>query len=92
MPADASRTHLVLIPSYNTGERLFSTVAAARAQWNPVWVVIDGSDDGTGERLQQMAAGDPGLRVWVLPSITTHTGLHWARAAATVENRRSPVL
>ncbi|MDN6883332.1 glycosyltransferase family 2 protein [Variovorax sp. CAN2819] len=64
---DASRTHLVLIPSYNTGERLFSTVAAARAQWNPVWVVIDGSDDGTGERLQQLAEGDPGLRVWVLP-------------------------
>jgi glycosyltransferase involved in cell wall biosynthesis len=64
---DASRTHLVLIPSYNTGERLFSTVAAARAQWSPVWVVIDGSDDGTGERLQQMAASDPGLRVWVLP-------------------------
>jgi glycosyltransferase involved in cell wall biosynthesis len=64
---DASRTHLVLIPSYNTGERLFSTVAAARAQWNPVWVVVDGSDDGTGERLQRMAAGDTGLRVWVLP-------------------------
>ncbi len=29
---ELSRTHLVLIPSYNTGERLFSTVAAARAQ------------------------------------------------------------
>ncbi|VTU34907.1 Putative glycosyltransferase CsbB [Variovorax sp. PBS-H4] len=66
MPA-ASRTHLVLIPSYNTGERLFSTVSAARAQWNPVWVVVDGSTDGTAERLQQMAAADPGLRVWVLP-------------------------
>jgi glycosyltransferase involved in cell wall biosynthesis len=64
---EPSRTHLVLIPSYNTGERLFSTVAAARAQWNPVWVVIDGSTDGTGERLQQMAATDPGLRVWQLP-------------------------
>ncbi len=64
---DVSRTHLVLIPSYNTGERLFSTVSAARAQWSPVWVVIDGSTDGTGERLQQMAASDPGLRVWVLP-------------------------
>ena len=66
MPA-VSRTHLVLIPSYNTGERLFSTVSAARAQWNPVWVVVDGSTDGTGERLQQMAAADPGLRVWLLP-------------------------
>jgi glycosyltransferase involved in cell wall biosynthesis len=64
---DASRTHLVLIPSYNTGERLFSTVEAARAQWNPVWVVVDGSTDGTGERLQQLAAGDPGLKVWLLP-------------------------
>ena len=64
---DVSRTHLVLIPSYNTGERLFSTVSAARAQWSPVWVVVDGSTDGTGERLQQMAASDPGLRVWVLP-------------------------
>ena len=64
---DVSRTHLVLIPSYNTGEGLFSTVRAARAQWNPVWVVIDGSTDGTGERLQEMAASDPGLRVWVLP-------------------------
>ncbi|MES2532634.1 MAG: glycosyltransferase family 2 protein, partial [Pseudomonadota bacterium] len=66
MPVD-SRTHLVLIPSYNTGERVFSTVAAARAVWSPVWVVIDGSTDGTGERLQQMAAEDPGLRVFVLP-------------------------
>ncbi len=66
MPVD-SRTHLVLIPSYNTGERVFSTVAAARAAWSPVWVVIDGSTDGTGERLQQMAAHDPGLRVFVLP-------------------------
>jgi len=64
---DVSRTHLVLIPSYNTGERLFSTVAAARGQWSPVWVVIDGSTDGTGERLQAMAATDPGLRVWLLP-------------------------
>jgi len=64
---DASRTHLVLIPSYNTGERLFQTVAEARAQWNPVWVVIDGSTDGTGERLQALAANDPGLQVHLLP-------------------------
>ena len=64
---EASLTHLVLIPSYNAGERLFSTVSAARAQWNPVWVVIDGSTDGTGERLQKMAEGDAGLRVLILP-------------------------
>lgn len=83
---EPSRTHLVLIPSYNTGERLFSTVAAARAQWSPVWVVIDGSTDGTGQRLQAMAATDPGLRVFVLPSnqgkgAAVLHGLRQARAA-----------
>ena len=61
-----STTHLVLIPSYNTGARLYATVAEARAQWNPVWVVIDGSNDGTGAGLLAMAATDPGLRAIVL--------------------------
>lgn len=62
-----STTHLVLIPSYNTGEQVYATVRAARAQWAPVWVVVDGSTDGTAQGLQAMAAQDPGLRVWVLP-------------------------
>ena len=47
---DSSRTHLVLIPSYNTGERLFATVREARAQWDPAWVVIDGSTEDPAER------------------------------------------
>lgn len=63
----ASTTHLVLIPSYNPGAQVVDTVRQARAQWNPVWVVVDGSTDGTGQQLQQMARGDPGLRVIVLP-------------------------
>ena len=63
----ASRTHLVLIPSYNTGPKVYETVAQARACWDPVWVVVDGSDDGTAEGLRAMQARDPGLRVWVLP-------------------------
>jgi hypothetical protein len=67
MSASASSTHLVLIPSYNTGDTLFATVRAARAQWTPVWVVIDGSTDGTGHRLQALAREDPGLRVFALP-------------------------
>ena len=62
-----SPTHLVLIPSYNPGEKVFETVRAARAQWAPVWVVVDGSTDGTGERLAALAAGDPGLRVFLQP-------------------------
>lgn len=62
-----SATHLVLIPSFDTGARLCDTVREARAQWNPVWVVIDGSTDGSTAEVQRLAAGDAGLRVLVLP-------------------------
>jgi glycosyltransferase involved in cell wall biosynthesis len=62
-----SSTHLVLIPSYNTGRLVFETVREARRFWNPVWVVIDGSTDGTQEGLREMARDDPGLRVLTLP-------------------------
>ncbi len=63
----ASTTHLVLIPSYNTGETVFSTVKAARQFWEPVWVIVDGSTDGTAEKLSNMAKTDPGLKVFLLP-------------------------
>ena len=59
-------SHLVLIPSYNTGAKVFETVAAARAQWQPVWVVVDGSDDGSADGLRALARDDDGLRVEVL--------------------------
>ncbi len=62
-----SATHLVLIPSYNPGPAVYATVQAARAQWAPVWVVVDGSTDGTAQGLRDMAAADPQLRVFVLP-------------------------
>ena len=63
-----SRTHLVLIPSYNTGPKVYETVLDARAQWSPVWVVVDGSTDGTTDGLSRMAAADPGLTLLVLPA------------------------
>jgi len=66
-PPSPSTSHLVLIPSYNSGTKVFETVAQARAHWNPVWVVVDGSTDGTPAVLQDMAARDDGLRVIVLP-------------------------
>jgi glycosyltransferase involved in cell wall biosynthesis len=56
-----------MIPSYNPGSKVDATVREARAQWNPVWVVIDGSTDGSTERLRAMATTDPGLRVIELP-------------------------
>jgi hypothetical protein len=66
MPA-LSSTHLVLIPSYNPGPLVFRTLAAARACWAPVWIVVDGSNDGTGEQLAELASADPTLRVLQLP-------------------------
>jgi glycosyltransferase involved in cell wall biosynthesis len=60
-----SKTHLVLIPSYNPGGRALETVRAVRAQWDPVWVIVDGSTDGSAEKLCALARTDPGLRVLV---------------------------
>jgi glycosyltransferase involved in cell wall biosynthesis len=62
----ASPTHLVLIPSYNTGIKLLDTVQDARRRWTPVWVVIDGSSDGSADAVLALARDDPGLRVMVL--------------------------
>ena len=62
----ASTTHFVLIPSYNPGAKVYETVRGARRQWAPVWVVVDGSDDGSTEGLQAMARQDEHLRVLVL--------------------------
>jgi glycosyltransferase involved in cell wall biosynthesis len=60
-------TRAVVIPSYNPGAKVYETVRAALAQWSPVWVVVDGSTDGTAEGLQRMAAEEGGLYVVVLP-------------------------
>jgi glycosyltransferase involved in cell wall biosynthesis len=61
------QTHLVVIPSYNSGPKLIETVRSARQYWAPVWVVIDGSTDDSAATLNALAAGDPDLRVFVLP-------------------------
>ena len=66
MTAD-NRSHLLLIPSYNTGPKLLETVRDARRHWQPVWIVIDGSTDGSTEALLKQSAGDPQVKVLVLP-------------------------
>ena len=63
-----STTHLVLIPSYNSGALVVETVHAARAAWQPVWVVFDGSNDGSDQLLEQACAGDEGVRIIKLPA------------------------
>lgn len=65
-----SATHLVLIPTYNTGPRLQRTVREALAVWTPVWVVVDGSTDGSDAPLEALAAefGPAALRVFRRPA------------------------
>ena len=58
-----SATHLILIPAYNPGVRLLATVREALACWRPVWVVVDGSTDGSHAAVEELARGEPGLRV-----------------------------
>lgn len=60
-----SHTHVVVIPSYNAGRLLSETVRQALAVWAPVWVVLDGSTDGSGVALDECAANNPGLTVIV---------------------------
>lgn len=54
---------LVLIPSFNTGERLLGTVQAALAVWPHVWVVVDGSDDGSDRVLDGLVETHVGFRL-----------------------------
>lgn len=64
---ELSKSHFVLIPSYNTGEILLRTIREALDHWLPVWVVVDGSTDNTVERLKTMTESEPELRVIVNP-------------------------
>ncbi|HVL57256.1 MAG TPA: glycosyltransferase family 2 protein [Burkholderiaceae bacterium] len=62
-----SRTHLVLIPSYDSGRLLAQTVLDARAHWAPVWIVVDGSTDGSEREVEALADADSQVRVLKLP-------------------------
>ena len=79
-----SSTHLVLMPSYNTGSKVLETVHAVLAVWQPVWVVVDGSTDGTAESLRALAVLEPHLKVLTLPKNNGKGAavLHGLRAAA----------
>jgi glycosyltransferase involved in cell wall biosynthesis len=68
MPENLSKTHLILVPSYNTGSILEKTIREILEQWQPVWVVIDGSDDRSDELLEPIQKEFPdALQVIRLP-------------------------
>ncbi len=58
-----SQTHLVIIPSYNAGAKLLQTVKHALACWQPVWVVLDGSTDGSAAALAEIISSEKNLLV-----------------------------
>jgi glycosyltransferase involved in cell wall biosynthesis len=60
----AAHVQLILIPSYNSGAKLCEAVAQVRAHGHPVWVVIDGSTDGSDADLARRFAGDDGLKIF----------------------------
>ncbi|WP_309387039.1 glycosyltransferase [Cerasicoccus frondis] len=60
-----STTHVLVIPSYNTGRILERTIREAIAVWQPVWLFIDGSTDGAHEQFLKEPDQWPGLRVFV---------------------------
>jgi len=78
MPA----THLVLIPSYNTGAKLLDTVAEALQYWPHIWVIIDGSTDNSA---QSLAAANPGAKI-------IHRRQNGGKGAAIFEGLREAAL
>jgi glycosyltransferase involved in cell wall biosynthesis len=75
-------THLVLIPSYNTGPKLVETVEDALRFWPSVWVVIDGSTDGSGEALAALNRSEREFRV-------IRRGRNGGKGAAVLEGLRA---
>lgn len=81
-----STSHVVLIPAYNAGGRLATTILSALEEWSPVWVVDDGSTDGSVVAAQRLMQRDSRVRVIVRPrnggkGAAIQTGLEAALAA-----------
>lgn len=62
-----SSTHVVVIPSFNPGGLVRKVVRDVRAHAAPVWIMIDGSDDGTPEELAHLAESLPDVRLFRFP-------------------------
>jgi glycosyltransferase involved in cell wall biosynthesis len=55
----AHSTHLIVIPSYNTGAILETTIYEVLQHYAPVWVVIDGSTDDSPALLKALVKQYP---------------------------------
>jgi len=58
-------THLILMPAYNPGPVLEQTVRNTLGVWGSLWVVVDGSTDGSQAPLRAIEREEPGFRLMV---------------------------
>lgn len=61
----SSDSHVVVIPSYNTGRILVETIRNVLDEWQPVWLFVDGSTDDSFRCFLDSPEAWPGLSVFV---------------------------
>jgi glycosyltransferase involved in cell wall biosynthesis len=66
-PPLGGRSHLVILPSYNSGHLLRQTILTVLERWKPVWVVLDGSTDPSVAEAHDLQRDHRDLRVFSLP-------------------------
>jgi glycosyltransferase involved in cell wall biosynthesis len=66
-PALGRRSHLVILPSYNSGHLLRPTILTVLEKWKPVWVVLDGSTDSSVAEAHDLQRDHSELRLFSLP-------------------------
>jgi glycosyltransferase involved in cell wall biosynthesis len=65
-PPLGNSSHLVIVPSYNSGPLLARTILAALEYWRPVWIVLDGSTDSSVADAHELSRRDAHLRLFSL--------------------------
>jgi glycosyltransferase involved in cell wall biosynthesis len=66
-PALGGRSHLVILPSYNSGPLLRPTILTVLEKWSPVWVVLDGSTDSSVVEAHDLQRDHNEVRLFSLP-------------------------
>jgi glycosyltransferase involved in cell wall biosynthesis len=65
-PPTGGDSHLVVLPSYNSGPLLARTILGILQHWHPVWVVLDGSTDSSVAEAHTLVQRHEGLRLFAL--------------------------
>ena len=65
-PSSGDGSHLVVLPSYNSGPLLAQTARAVLEHWKPVWIVLDGSTDSSVAEAHDLLRQHADLRLFML--------------------------